>query len=173
MFCSSTFLPSLLWWNKLFLVYIVLNPRCLPAVAMSTNSLELQISANEASKLSRYLVPLFIIELINSKCTPQTNSRNMSFFLHDIIEWLRALIERKICQTWVEMFQLSTTHISSTLCQNRWVQPEKKNAFFVEINLFMTWVRAKCILLHCTGLLPKLQIRHNCWQNVYAKSNRR
>ena len=93
-FCSSTSFPSLLWWNKLCLVYIVLNPRCLPAVAVSTNSLELQISAHESSKTSRYLVPLFFKELINSKCTPWTNSRLKNSFLHDIIEWLRVLIER-------------------------------------------------------------------------------
>ena len=74
-FCSSTSLPGLFWLIRLCLMYIVLNSQCLPAEAMSTNSLELQISAYESSKMSRYLVLLFFKELINSKCTPWTNSR--------------------------------------------------------------------------------------------------
>ena len=35
-FCNSTSLSSLLWWNKLYLMYILFRPLCLPAVAIFT-----------------------------------------------------------------------------------------------------------------------------------------
>ena len=75
------------------LMYIALNPRRLPAVAISTNYLEVQISAHETSKMSRYFVPLFFKELTNSKCTLK-KFKIINFFLHNNIEWLRVLIEK-------------------------------------------------------------------------------
>ena len=72
-FCSSTSRLSLLWRNKLCLLYIVLKPQHLPAIAMSTISLELHYSEHESSKMCRCLVQLFFKELLNSKFTPSTN----------------------------------------------------------------------------------------------------
>ena len=61
-------------------VFNVLQPRCLIAVAMSTKAFELQISSQESSKINKYFVPLFFIKSINSKFTPRKNSRySMAF----------------------------------------------------------------------------------------------
>ena len=123
-FCSSTSLPSLLWWNKLCLMYIALNPRCLLAVARSTNSLELKLLHMSNQKKSRHLVPLFFEEFINSKGTPWTNLR-LSIFLGDIIEWLRVLIEKiDLVKFGLKHSKFSNTHVSSTFFQNRSFQSE-------------------------------------------------
>ena len=98
----------------------------------------------------------------------------INFFLQDIIEWLRVLIEKiKILSN---LGWIIPTFYHSCL---EYVLPESlrrtrdiKMRFFVEINLFRNLVKIKCILLHCTRFLRKLQIRQKSWRNVYAKSNR-
>ena len=47
-------------------MWTVLNPRCLPAKAISTNAFELQIFSHELSMIKKYLVPLFLNESSNS-----------------------------------------------------------------------------------------------------------
>ena len=59
---------------------VVLNVKsaqswCLLAVAISTNTVELQICLHESSKINKYVVPLFHKESVNSIFTPWTNSR--------------------------------------------------------------------------------------------------
>ena len=51
-------------------MYTVPKPLCLPAVAIFTNSLELEISSQDSSKISKYFVPLLGKFCINSKSTP-------------------------------------------------------------------------------------------------------
>ena len=81
----------------------------------------------------------------------------ISFFLHEIIEWLRVLIEKVI---FVQL-GLKCSNFQPLMYQVRFARisgPTRvlKMRFFVEINLFITLVKVKLILLHCTGFLPKL-----------------
>ena len=129
-------------------MFIVLSPRCLPAVAMSKKSIELQMSVHESSKKSKKLVPLFFREL---------KLKVINFFEshHTLVHGVDR--ENKFCRVRVEMSQLSTTHVPGTFCQNRSVQPEiEKMRFFVEISLIINLVTVKCILLRCTRFQPKL-----------------
>ena len=81
----------------------------------------------------------------------------INFFLHDIIEWLRVLIEK----TDFVKLGLKCSNFQPLMYQVRFARvagshQRYKNAFFVENTLFITLVRVKYMLLHCTRFLPKL-----------------
>ena len=58
----------------LCLMYIVLKPQYLPALAKSPNAFDVQFFSYELSEINKYFVPLFSIVAIKSKFTPRTNS---------------------------------------------------------------------------------------------------
>ena len=50
---------------------------------------------------------------------------------------------------------------------------EIRTPCFVEMNLFMIFVRVKCILPHCTTFQPKQLIRHKFLKGEFSKSSQR
>ena len=84
---------------------IVLTPRCLPAVEMSTKVFQLQIFSQESSKINKYFLPLFLTNhWIQSLLPAQTRKFQFPFAQHRK-EVGNADKKSKICQTLVEMFQ--------------------------------------------------------------------
>ena len=63
------------WWNKFCLMQLVLNPRCVPAAAKSTEAFDLQVSSVESTAIKNHIVLLFFNYSINSKITLWTNWR--------------------------------------------------------------------------------------------------
>ena len=62
------------WWNKLCLMFLLGNPRCLLAIAISKNAFELKISSHELLKTNKYFAPLISNESIISNLTLWTNT---------------------------------------------------------------------------------------------------
>ena len=102
-------------------MYIKLNQRCLPAAAMSTNSLELEISAHESSKNEQILGTVIFQRVDKFKVYTSNKLKTINFFLHDIIEWLRVLIEKIN----FDKFGLKCSNFQPLMYQvryqNRWV----------------------------------------------------
>ena len=100
-FWSSKSRPSLLWWTMLCLKQTLLRPRYLSAVAIWPKSFELRIFSNESSKISKFVVLLFLNKLINSMFTFWKISRFSIFFLHRIVKWSRVwIIKVKFVKFW-------------------------------------------------------------------------
>ena len=144
------------------------------AVAISRNALELQMSAHESSKMSRYLVTFFK-RVDKFKVYTLNKLKIINFFLHDIIEWLKLLIEK------INFVKLGSkfSNFQPLMNQVRFARIARSNqiyknaVFFEENNLLITLVKVKRNLLRCTRCLPKLLIRHKSGPNVMAKSNRK
>ena len=86
------------------------------------------------------------------------------------MEWLRVLIEK------INFVKLGSKCSNLQPLMSQVLLPESlgptrdiKVRFFVEINLFITLVEVKSIVLHCNRFLFKLWIRHKSWPKVYAK----
>ena len=77
------------------------------------------MSANDSNVHNLLRVSNFCTRVIK-------NEQILGTVIFQSVDKFEVGVDRKniFCQTWVEMFQLSTSHVSSTFCRNRSVQPE-------------------------------------------------
>ena len=154
-FWSSTFRPSLLWRNNFCLMLKILNPRYLPAVAISTRTFELQISPHDLSKIDKVLWTVVFKRIYNIKVYTLNKLGIINFFLDNIVQRLRVLIIKLILSNFGWIVSI-VSHLQIKCDLPVWDVPlnDIQTQFFLKSNLFMVLVTAKCTQLQYTKFPP-------------------